>query len=87
MPMKGIDQKKIDQHDRLNWSADQCCLAFWSTVVIDVLMTDQLKFFIVFYNILYPFVATYNMVPRPSDEGQQIGGLFSLLWSARGMGP
>ena len=62
-------------------------------MVVDVLVADQLTVLIVFYKTcrppeqcLSPFVIPY-MVPRPSDEGLQIGGRFSLILSARGMDP
>ena len=62
-------------------------------MVSDVLVSDQLKLFILFYKTgrspewrLFPFVGIY-MEPRPSDESLLVGGRISLLSSPHGMGP
>ena len=62
-------------------------------MIIDVLVTDQLNLFIVFYETygqpercLCPLVVTY-MAPEPSVQFFLIGGSFFVIWSARGMGP
>ena len=62
-------------------------------MIIDVLVTDQLNLFIVFYETygqperrLCPLVVPY-MAPGPSVQFFLIGGSFFVIWSARGMGP
>ena len=62
-------------------------------MIIDVLVTDQLNLFIVFYETygqperrLGPLVVPY-MGPGPSVQFLLIGGSFFVIWSARGMGP
>ena len=61
-------------------------------MIIDVLVTDQLNLFIVFYETygqpeprLCPLVVPY-MAPGLSVQFL-IGGSFFVIWSARGMGP
>ena len=85
--------KTIDRCEGITKVADECLWSFQCTVVTDILVADQLPFFIVFYKTcrppelhLSPFVVAY-MAPRPSDEFPLIGGRFSLIWSACGMGP
>ena len=62
-------------------------------MIIDVLVTDQLNLFIVFYETygqperrLCPLVVPY-MAPGPSVQFFLIGGSFFVIWPARGMGP
>ena len=62
-------------------------------MTVDVLVTDQLNFFILFYEPyrqpewrLCPLVVPF-MVPGPSVQFFLIGGPFFVIWSARGMGP
>ena len=62
-------------------------------MIIDVLVTDQLNLFIVFYETygqperhMCPLVVTY-MALGPSVQFFLIGGSFFVIWSARGMGP
>ena len=62
-------------------------------MIIDVLATDQLNIFIVFYETyeqpercLCPLVVPY-MAPGPSVQFFLIGGSFFVTWSARGIGP
>ena len=76
-----------------DWSADQCCLSFHWTVVVDVLVANQLNLFIVFYKTYWqperrpcPLVGAY-MVPRANDKSFLIGGRISPISLARGMGP
>ena len=63
----------------------------WS--LAQVLVADQLNFFIVFYKTYRPpewrpcpFVSAY-MAPGPSNKFLLIGSRFSLIWSVHGMGP
>ena len=63
------------------------------SIELDVLVADQLNFFIVFFEIYWllewhpcPFVGAY-MVPRPRDKSFLIGGPISLILSAHGMCP
>ena len=62
-------------------------------MIIDVLVTDQLNLFIVFYETygqperrLCPLVVPY-MAPGPRVQFFLSGGSFFVIWSARGMGP
>ena len=62
-------------------------------MVVDVLVTDQLNFFIVFYETygqperrLCPLVIPY-VAPGPGIQIFLIGGPFSVISSAHGMGP
>ena len=62
-------------------------------MIIDVLVTDQLNIFIVFYETygqpergLCPLVVPY-MAPGPSVQFFLNSGSFFVIWSARGMGP
>ena len=62
-------------------------------MIIDVLVTDQLNIFIVFYETygqpewhLCPLVVPY-MAPGPSVQFFLIGGSFFVIWSDRGTGP
>ena len=79
--------------ERFKEVPDECLWSSHCTVVTDILMDDQLHFFIVLCKTclppelrLSPFVIAY-MAPRPSDEFPLIGGQFALNWSAREMAP
>ena len=77
----------------LNGRPTNIVWSFHGTVVIAILVADQLHFFNVFYKTgwkpgrhLLPFVGVY-MAPRSSDEFFLVGGRISLISSLHGMGP
>ena len=62
-------------------------------MIIDILVTDQLNIFIIFYEtygqperLLCPLVVPY-MAPGPIVQFLLVGGSFFVIWSAREMGP
>ena len=90
--MADYQNKLIGMTNLIGW-ATNFVWSFHETVVIAILVADQMKFFKVFYKTgrqperhLLPFVGVY-MAPRPSDEFILVGDRICLISSLHGMGP